>query len=94
MFGQHTPGLSKCHLIPSAEFCGLLFYTLKAMRVSSLTDCSLLLQPTPPVSYKYRTEAESVTPSTTSELEPPSSLPSVKAFFASPPVGPVGALPG
>lgn len=29
-------------------------------------------------------------PSTTSELEPPSSLPSVKSFSASPPAGPVG----
>ena len=60
------------------------------MHVSTLTGCSLLVQPTPPVSYKYRTEAESVVPSTTSELEPPSSLPSVKSFSASPPVGPVG----
>ncbi|KAI4582639.1 hypothetical protein MJG53_009190 [Ovis ammon polii x Ovis aries] len=49
--------------------------------------------PPPPESYEYRTEAESVMPSTTSELEPLCSLSSVKPFFASPPAGLVGVPP-
>ena len=85
---------------PQASLSATLYHQLRfvASSFTHLKQCVLALRllsattATPPVSYEYRTEAESVMPST-SELEPLCSLSSVKAFFASPPAALVGAPP-